>query len=598
MPPPPPSPEYKHFCRVCNKGFTCGSALGGHMRAHGASDDALAVDDDEEEELPAARSEDQWADAAAGTSAATHAYALRANPNRLVRSCQVCKNCGKEFTSWELFLEHGRCSSDDDDEAGRATDADGSSPPSLISDGEEDPAVAAAAWSKGKRSRRVKLMADDVASRRCASGEEEDLANCLVLLSSSSNADHAAATAVIPGTSTSHRHQEPIAPASRESDRRGPQLLQPISFLAPAPEPVMALPSAAATTTIQYATAPAPRGLFECKACKKVFTSHQALGGHRASHKKVKGCFAARFDTNNAAVSEAPIMRHAATTSADPSSDNGKAGTAALEASTHYSTPDAKPSIYSRTDGGDTNAGTTSETSPSLSMALVAPTVHDPPPVAAAFNVGASASSAVASPGNKKNAKMHECSVCHRLFTSGQALGGHKRCHWLTTSSTADPTNLTAVPPVTEDLVGAVRHQLMLRPMAADAAAEPALDLTIAAKQPPLRLEAGSGSFHLDVSSPTLHLQSSPAAVVGPGGNARHRNRTSTTSGHDGNTDAAAASTAAEDEADSTVVKKARLTDLKDVVRMDGEDTAEPWLQVGIGSSSSAGGGDDKGSRG
>ncbi|KAK3141858.1 hypothetical protein QOZ80_4BG0339160 [Eleusine coracana subsp. coracana] len=231
-------------------------------------------------------------------------------------------------------------------------------------------------------------------------------------------------------------------------------------------------------------------------------------------------------------------------------------------------------------------------------MALVAPAVHDPPPVAAAFNVGASASSAVAAPGNKKNAKMHECSVCHRLFTSGQALGGHKRCHWLTTSSTADPTNLTAVPPLTEDLVGAVRHQLMLRPMAADAAAEPALDLTIAAKQPPLRLDAGSGSFHLDVSSPALHLQSSPAAVVGPGGNASHRNRTSTTSGHDGNTDAAAASTAAEDEADSTVVKKARLTDLKDVVRMDGEDTAEPWLQVGIGSSSSAGGGDDKSSRG
>lgn len=30
----------------------------------------------------------------------------------------------------------------------------------------------------------------------------------------------------------------------------------------------------------------------QIKACKKVFNSHQALiGGHRASHKKVKGCF-------------------------------------------------------------------------------------------------------------------------------------------------------------------------------------------------------------------------------------------------------------------------------------------------------------------
>jgi hypothetical protein len=41
----------------------------------------------------------------------------------------------------------------------------------------------------------------------------------------------------------------------------------------------------------------------------------------------------------------------------------------------------------------------------------------------------------------------------------------------------------------------------------------------------------------------------------------------------------------------STSVKRAKLADLKDVVRMDGEAT-EPWLQVGIGSSSA--GGDDK----
>ncbi|GAB2291640.1 hypothetical protein Dimus_025896 [Dionaea muscipula] len=31
---------------------------------------------------------------------------------------------------------------------------------------------------------------------------------------------------------------------------------------------------------------------FECSSCKKTFGSRQALGGHRASHKNVKGCFA------------------------------------------------------------------------------------------------------------------------------------------------------------------------------------------------------------------------------------------------------------------------------------------------------------------
>lgn len=37
---------------------------------------------------------------------------------------------------------------------------------------------------------------------------------------------------------------------------------------------------------------------FECTTCNKVFHSYQALGGHRASHKKMKGCFASRIDSS------------------------------------------------------------------------------------------------------------------------------------------------------------------------------------------------------------------------------------------------------------------------------------------------------------
>ncbi|CAA0842323.1 C2H2-type zinc finger family protein [Striga hermonthica] len=89
---------------------------------------------------------------------------------------------------------------------------------------------------------------------------------------------------------------------------------------------------------------------FQCKACKKIFASHQALGGHRASHKKVKGCFAARPESGG---------------------DSGRVEDGFLRV--------ARPA--------------------------------------------------------KRTEKMHECSVCRRVFTSGQALGGHKRSHWLTTNS-------------------------------------------------------------------------------------------------------------------------------------------------------------------
>lgn len=113
------------------------------------------------------------------------------------------------------------------------------------------------------------------------------------------------------------------------------------------------------------------KGMFQCKACKKVFNSHQALGGHRASHKKVKGCFASKIDGLNDEENIDII---------EDSNNQEDQEASQLP-------PPPEP------DSGRPTAAT------------------------------------------RKRAKMHECSVCRRVFSSGQALGGHKRCHWLTTST-------------------------------------------------------------------------------------------------------------------------------------------------------------------
>ncbi|KAK4779352.1 hypothetical protein SAY86_006880 [Trapa natans] len=81
--------------------------------------------------------------------------------------------------------------------------------------------------------------------------------------------------------------------------------------------------------------------VYKCSVCDKAFSSYQALGGHKASHRKLAG-----------------------------------AGTDELSTST---------------------AATTT-----TSAANAAPI----------------------------SARVHECSICHKTFPTGQALGGHKRCHY------------------------------------------------------------------------------------------------------------------------------------------------------------------------
>jgi len=80
--------------------------------------------------------------------------------------------------------------------------------------------------------------------------------------------------------------------------------------------------------------------VYKCSVCNKAFASYQALGGHKASHRKLSGGGGDQSTTSSSAV---------------------------------------------------TNTTTTS-----------------------------------ASGGGRT----HECSICHKCFPTGQALGGHKRCHY------------------------------------------------------------------------------------------------------------------------------------------------------------------------
>ncbi|KAK7388888.1 hypothetical protein VNO78_23715 [Psophocarpus tetragonolobus] len=116
------------------------------------------------------------------------------------------------------------------------------------------------------------------------------------------------------------------------------------------------------------------RGKFECTTCNKIFHSYQALGGHRASHKKIKGCFASRNDSSENNSIETDL-------SPDPITTENK--------------------LLKNRD----------------SEYLVK------------HQHGAGFQNEVETINESKKSKGHECPICLKVFPSGQALGGHKRSH-------------------------------------------------------------------------------------------------------------------------------------------------------------------------
>ncbi|KAK9051571.1 hypothetical protein SSX86_028198 [Deinandra increscens subsp. villosa] len=495
--------NFKHFCRICKKGFMCGRALGGHMRAHGIGDDTANLDDED----PASDWEDKQGN--------KRMYALRTNPNRL-KSCRVCENCGKEFLSWKSFLEHRKCNSDDGESLVSSPESEADEDDGYDDenhDGRRD--CQSSGWSKRKRSFRAKVTTLSTNfNSNCPSSEDEDLAlaKCLMELS---NARVDPAETDLEDSCTS---------PSREEQRRN-TMFTPVTFSPPftRPPPPLDYKAKGVATT--------PKGMFECKACKKVFNSHQALGGHRASHKKVKGCFAARNDQSDDNVGDDDVITH----------------------EEFYPSP--KPiSSYQFNQGPSTG-----------------------PPVGAA---------------SRRISKVHKCSICNRIFASGQALGGHKRCHWLT-SNMSDTSSLAKFN-FHEHIEQLHRRALALPSQILNRSKAPDLNM-------PAPEHVGAGlrrdpryPLSFDVSTEiNLHSWNEDHENV-TDGDGKDQMRTEdhqevqehkkTSNNQEKEAVGVAVTTGGtmeDDEADSKL-KLAKLSELKEMSNLSGSSSS--WLQVGIGS--------------
>ncbi|CAL9188028.1 unnamed protein product [Musa hybrid cultivar] len=400
--PPLPLASSKHRCKVCRKCFPTGRSLGGHMRSHFTVAANSSSEGDERQQS---------------------SYSLRENPKKTWRLSDSgdgdgemqCAECGNEFLSWRAFFGHMRCHSEKPSEERGEQEGPCSNVVHRNGFGSQLGTEAAAETVAGRRIR----------SKRTdqASPEDEDGAINLMLLSRgvrnwsrscSETSDKNSAEVLETWDFVSNgsksgdprngfkkmesrgandgivrddidETKKPVAYASITDDLKNPDQ-EPT----PCPSKNEDLSSVAGETSMKtrldgidhklgrnsssmlerfdpaddslrhassndcLAKPTKKRSQFECKSCNKVFDSHQALGGHRASHKRMKGCRGHRT--------------HVAenSTETDASAD---------EAATE-----------------DTGSG------------------------------------------SSKANKGHRCLICSRFFSSGQALGGHKRSHLVATA--------------------------------------------------------------------------------------------------------------------------------------------------------------------
>ncbi|XP_076899109.1 zinc finger protein ZAT9-like [Bidens hawaiensis] len=310
----------KHVCKLCNKGFPCGRSLGGHMRSHviNSTDQYHHHQNNNKKKNKKKMKLSSVVnnDIVNSINSSDLGYELRKDPKKTHKAVVVndsnsdyfavldklCKECGKGFQSWKALFGHMKCHSENSGVNMNIPRIKKSKPRSrnvATKDSSSD--------SLNGNQVSTSVVSDIV------DDQEAEVAMCLIMLSKDVGSW---GEKVIE---SGYKMKNLEAPESCFDDQI--------------------------------------KRSFECVTCNKSFHSYQALGGHKASHKKLKCCLDSKTDDTDMIKGE-PVLDH----------DHMINGCCEK------------------------------------------------------FNLGESLK-------NTMVVGAHECSICFRVFSSGQALGGHKRSH-------------------------------------------------------------------------------------------------------------------------------------------------------------------------
>ncbi|RDX73188.1 Zinc finger protein ZAT9, partial [Mucuna pruriens] len=201
--------ERKYVCKYCSKRFPCGKSLGGHIRTHMTEERSNNVDGDMLVKLDGVRKKrDLCCDDAAGNPI----YGLRENPKKTTRFVhsggdndeqeeRFCKECGKGFPSLKALCGHMACHSDKEKRTIIKFESS-EKKLKLVMDSHSDTETSAP--SHPRRSKRMRMKTINLSNHSFPSSsavplangsspvseveqEQEEVARCLMLLSRDSS---------------------------------------------------------------------------------------------------------------------------------------------------------------------------------------------------------------------------------------------------------------------------------------------------------------------------------------------------------------------------------------------------------------------------
>ncbi|GAA0184055.1 hypothetical protein LIER_31366 [Lithospermum erythrorhizon] len=311
--------ETKHACKFCNKSFHSGRSLGGHMRTHLIS----SAEPDEKghyaKKLPPLTNQqfngekkriDHFNDFS------NVGYSLRENPkktNKFVKSSEddtllpkmICKECGKSFQSWKTLFGHMKFHSE------------------KVSNNLEEDSIDSSDQKRSRRDEKISANSNVFnasSSSPCVSDidqEPEEAAMSLLLLSRDYGMSTNRPKIKISEVQTIDISENCTANSTKMDSGNGFEVSKEINKIKENDEiQKMGNPRKGNSSKrkcidlhdlkkqgnsfaeIEFSEGFVKKNSFECISCNRRFHSFQALGGHRASHRRIKGCFTSKIDSS------------------------------------------------------------------------------------------------------------------------------------------------------------------------------------------------------------------------------------------------------------------------------------------------------------